>query len=296
MRVSQTNGATPFYAFAGGGYAVSVRRATEIYVQMWRTSSALSDAPRLVVDWGDGVRDNIHCGPCRLSHTYEREAVFTVTVTLDDRAGGLTRRTFAFDTRAIAQPTPTPTVSPTPCTASAFVSNLDTTSTNSTFETSTSAALPTQGWTVVSGSAQVWDLGGGSGALLGGTAYGNYEVQYDTGIAIRANNTYTLTLDIGYMAGLAGGVSTYRFQIGTLNGTTFTGLGSPVTGTALYPGASMNGSVFAVTGAQQVFTASSVVSGDRLAVRMAQTFSSGTGSDFLGFDNVRLQSQGCIVP
>ena len=132
--------------------------------------------------------------------------------------------------------------------------------------------------------------------MLGTTSYGNYEVQYDTGAAIRANTTYTLSFDIGYMAGLAGGNSGYRFQIGTLNGATFTPLGSAVSGTAPYAGG-MNFGTFSVTGAQQVFATGSTVSGDRLAVRFAQTSSLGSPfSDYFGFDNVKLQARGCIVP
>ena len=295
VRVAQTN-EPAFYAFAAFSYAIKVRRETEVYVQMWSSSSPLGDAPRLVIDWGDGGSDNIHCGPCRSSHTYEREAAHLVTVTLDDRVGGVTRRSFTLDTRPPADPTPTPSASPTPCSNTAFVGNLDGASNSSRFEHGGDLDLPALGWTNVSGAAQAWDLAA-NGAMLGTTAYGNYEVEHDTGVAIRANTTYTLTLDAGYMAGLAGGNSGYRLQIGTLNGTTFTPLGSAVTGTAPYAGASMSGGTFAVTGAQQVFAAGSTVSGDRLAVRLAQTSSVGSPfSDFFGFDNMRLQAQGCIVP
>lgn len=296
VRVAQAN-EPAFYAFAANSYAVRVRRETEVYVQMWSSSSPLGDAPRLVIDWGDGGSDNIHCGPCRLSHAYEREAAHLVTVTLDDRVGGVTRRSFTLDTRPPVNPTPGPSASPTPCATTAFVGNLDGTSNSSRFEHGGDLDLPALGWTNVSGAAQAWDLAA-NGAVLGTTDYGNYEVQYDTGIAVRANTTYTLTLDVGYMAGWTGGNSGYRFEIGTLNGTTFTPLGSAVTGTVPYPGGSMSDTAFLVTVGPQVLVAGSTVSGDRLAVRFAQTSSLGTplSSNYFGFDNVRLQAQGCIVP
>ena len=290
VRVAPASGAA-FYAFSGGSYAVAARRETEVYVQIWSSSSPLSEPPRLVVEWGDGERDNIHCGPCRLSHTYDREATQVVTVSLDDRAGGVTRRSFTLDTRPPLSPAP----SPTSCSNTAFVGSLDGASNSSIFEHGTDLSLPALGWANVSGAGRAWDLVA-NGAMFGTTAYGNYEVQYDTGVAIRANTTYTLTLDIGYMAGTSGGNSGYRFQIGTLNGATFTPLGTAVTGNAPYVGG-MNGSVFSVPGAQQVLAAGSSVSGDRLAVRFAQTSSLGNPfSDFFGFDNVRLQAKGCVVP
>lgn len=292
VRLAQT-GEPAFYAFAGAGYLIKARRETEVYVQMWSSSSPLADPPRLVIEWGDGTRDNIHCGPCRLSHSYEREASHVVTLSLDDRAGGVTRRSFTLDTRPPVTP---PEPSPTPCTATtAFVGGLNGVNYRSTFEHGTEEPLPALGWTNVTGTARAWDLAS-NGALFGTTAYGNYEVQYDTRVAIRANTTYTLTLDIGYMAALTGGNSNYGFQIGTLNGATFTPLGSAVTGAAPYVGG-MNGGVFSVTDAQQVFAAGSSVSGDRLAIRFAQTSSLGSPfSDHFGFDNVTLEARGCVVP
>jgi hypothetical protein len=296
VRVAPAN-ESAFYAFAGGSYAIKVRREAEVYVQIWSSSSPLGDAPRLVVAWGDGASDNIHCGPCRLSHTYEREAAHVVTVALDDRAGGVTRRTFTLDTRAPVDPTPAPTTLPTPCPTTAFVGNLDGTSNSSRFENASDLPFPSLGWTNISGAARGWDLAT-NGALIGMTDYGNYEVQHDTGIAIRANTIYTLTVDVGYMAGWTGGNSGYRLQIGTLNGTTFTPLGSAVTGTLPYPGGSMNNPAFLVAATPQTFAAGSTVSGDRLAVRLAQTSSLGTSmsSNYFGFDNVKLQAQGCVVP
>lgn len=292
VRVAQTN-QPGFYAFAGSSYAIEASRETEVYIQIWSSSTPLATPPRLVIEWGDGERDNIHCGPCRLSHTYSREAAHLVTVSLDDRAGGVTRRSFTLDTRLPVVP---PSASPTPCSTTAFVGGLDGASNSSRFEHGSAFALPALGWTNVSGAAQAWDLAS-NGAMIGATTFGNYEVQYDTGVAIRANTTYTVSFDIGYMAGTAGGNSGYRFQIGTLNGTTFTPLGSAVSGTAPYAGASMSSGIFSIAGAQQVFAAGSTVSGDRLAVRFAQTSSLGSPfSDYFGFDNVTLQARGCVVP
>jgi len=69
----------------------------ELWIE-WTSPVPLATAPRLVVDWGDGVLDNIHCGPCKLEHTY-RPGQYLVNVLMDDRVGGTTRRSFSFATR-----------------------------------------------------------------------------------------------------------------------------------------------------------------------------------------------------
>lgn len=100
VRVGQTDGVPAFYAFAGGTYTVKPNREVEIYVQIWTSNPAVTTVPRLIVDWGVGEPDNIHCGPCRLSRTYQTEGRYTVTVTMDDRVGGVTRRTFTLNVSA----------------------------------------------------------------------------------------------------------------------------------------------------------------------------------------------------
>ena len=287
VRVAQTDGVPAFYASADGVYVVRPEREIEIYIQIW-TSSPTVDRPRLIVEWGDGERDNIHCGPCRLSRTYRTEGVYRVTVTMDDRVGGRTRRTFTLDVRK---------PSTGACTiVSSFIGNLNGVSTNSTFETGTVVALPSQGWTNVLDTGLVYDGAGGNGALVHTISgpYANYQVQHDTAVALQPSTTYTLHFDMGYLAGLTGGNSGYSFQLGALNGGIFTGLGSAVTGNAPYAGNLTAGSVSAQT--NQVFVTGGSVPIGSLAVRWAQTSSLGGGtSDFFGFDNVTLLATRCVA-
>lgn len=80
------------------------------------------------------------------------------------------------------------------------IGGLDLVSPSSTFETNgtVSNPLPFYGWTNVSGSARVFDWSITlNGAMIGTTPYGNYEVQYITGVAVQPNTTYTLSVDVG---------------------------------------------------------------------------------------------------
>lgn len=98
VRIAQTNGVPAFYANAGGEYSVWPDLEVEIYIQIWKSDTLLAEAPRLIVDWGLGggfeERDRVHCGPCKLAHIYRAEGRHAVTVTMDDRAGGVTSRMF----------------------------------------------------------------------------------------------------------------------------------------------------------------------------------------------------------
>lgn len=175
-----------------------------------------------------------------------------------------------------------------------FIGGLNGATASSNFEIGTVQLLPSQGWANVSGFARVFDGAGGNGAIIHGTnGFSNYEVQYDTGVAIQPNTSYDLSLDMGFIAGIAGGNASYSFQLGTLNGGIFTGLGSPETGIVTYAG-NLNSGV--VSGSdQQIFVSGSSVSGDNLAVRWAQLINPGP-SDFFGFDNVILQATAVPEP
>lgn len=96
VRVAQTDGVAAFYAHPGGEYTVRLGHDVEIYVQIWTSNPAVQN-PRLIVDWGNGVRENIGCGSCRLSRAYLTEGKFKVTVTLDDRVSSFTTRTFTLN-------------------------------------------------------------------------------------------------------------------------------------------------------------------------------------------------------
>jgi hypothetical protein len=169
-----------------------------------------------------------------------------------------------------------------------FIGGLNGVSNSSRFDPGVNQALPAQGWVNISGTAQVFDGAGGNGAMIHlNNGFANYTVQYDTGVAIQPSTTYTLSLNMGFIAGISGGSANYSFQLGTLNGGIFTGLGSPETGTVNYLG---NLSLGVVSGSdQQVFVSGGSVSGDNLAVRWAQTLNPGP-SDFFGFDDVTLSA------
>lgn len=92
---------------------ITVAPGTEVTLwAVWTAASALTTPPRIAVNWGAGEidsPDHIHCGPCLLKHLYRAAGRRTVTVTLDDRAGGTTSRTFFIDVAAA------PEVADDPC-------------------------------------------------------------------------------------------------------------------------------------------------------------------------------------
>lgn len=81
-----------FYAEPGGTYRVNPSTPVEFWVE-WTSSSPLSVPPRLAIDWGFSEADNIHCGPCRLDKSLP-PGRHQITIRMDDRVGGVTRRTF----------------------------------------------------------------------------------------------------------------------------------------------------------------------------------------------------------
>jgi len=98
VRVAPAGG-TRFYANPGGVYRIDPGVPVELWVE-WRSTQTLSTVPRLIINWGFTEPDNIHCGPCLLNKTFP-EGLHTVTVTLDDRIAGTTKRTFQIDTRPL---------------------------------------------------------------------------------------------------------------------------------------------------------------------------------------------------
>jgi hypothetical protein len=179
-------------------------------------------------------------------------------------------------------------LSAVPLQAQFFVDALDGASNSSTFQTGTIDPLPSSGWFNVSGAARIYG-DAPNGALIGTTPYDNYTVQFDTSTPIQPDTTYTFTVEMGYFAALADGDSTYSFQLGTVNGGVFTGLGTPATGNVPYAGNMSTG----ITGGQvsQMFTTGGTVSGDFLAVQWSHTSALGGGtSDHFGFDNATLSA------
>lgn len=102
-------GVNPFYANPSGLYRISPGVAASFWVE-WRSDVALASPPRLAIHWGFAEADNISCGACLLTKTFP-VGLHTVTVLLDDRVGGVTRRTFQIDTRpAPVEETAAPTI------------------------------------------------------------------------------------------------------------------------------------------------------------------------------------------
>jgi hypothetical protein len=147
------------------------------------------------------------------------------------------------------------------------------------------------GWTDVAGAARFFEAGG-DGSMIGTTPYDNYTVRYNpaTPVALLPDTQYSLTFNMGYVAGLAGGDSGYEFSIGTMVGGIYTPLASR-SGTSPYPGNmhSVSSEVDVVT--LTYATGGSVAAGD-LAIQWAQTSTNGVPgtSDFFGFNLVTLDA------
>ncbi len=165
--------------------------------------------------------------------------------------------------------------------AETSVAPLDGGTNSSTFETSNEQSLPALGWSNVSGAARVFDLAT-NGALIGTTPYDNYEVQHATSTAVAANTHYRVRVKMGFFAGLGGATAGYRLELGTVNGGVFSQIGT-TTGSVSYAGYIGSGT-FSGNAVLDVNTGATV-SGDALAVRWAQTSTTGAGtSDFFGID------------
>jgi regulation of enolase protein 1 (concanavalin A-like superfamily) len=170
-----------------------------------------------------------------------------------------------------------------------FIAGLDGSSPASIFETGATVALPQSGWTNIAGSARIFDTAALNGTIIGTSAFGTFTVQYTPpqAVALLPDTKYTLHFDMGFVAGNTGGTADYSFQLGTLTGDVFTGLGSPVTGTLLRLGNSASG-IFSGSAEQEYNTGSSPPAGN-LVVRWSLLGYNGN-SDYFGFDNVTLNA------
>lgn len=88
-----------FYAEPGGVYRVNPGTPVEFWIE-WTSPSPLETAPRLAIDWGFSEADNIHCGPCRLDKSLP-PGIHQITIRMDDRVGGVTRRTFTINSEFV---------------------------------------------------------------------------------------------------------------------------------------------------------------------------------------------------
>ncbi len=81
-----------FYAEPGGTYRVNPGAPVEFWVE-WTSSTPLATPPRLAMDWDFSESDNINCGSCVINKVFPAGRR-VVTIRMDDRVGGLTKRTF----------------------------------------------------------------------------------------------------------------------------------------------------------------------------------------------------------
>ena len=147
------------------------------------------------------------------------------------------------------------------------------------------------GWTDVLGSARFFEAGG-DGSMIGTAPYDNYTVRYNpaTPVTLLPNTQYSLTFNMGYVAGLAGGNSGYDFSIGTVIAGIYTPL-SNRSGTSPYVG-----NMHSVSSAVDTVTLTYATGGSspagNLAIQWAQTSTNGVPntSDFFGFNLVTLDA------
>jgi hypothetical protein len=174
-----------------------------------------------------------------------------------------------------------------------YVGNLNGSSVDSTFEQGTLGQFYSPSiynWTVVSGNPEAFTytnsiMTGGSG---GGDNLAAYDLRYVfASTPLAANSTYTLSFDVGYAAGAqATGQATYRFDLGTWNGGTFTSLQSRQ-GVAVMNGSDDAGPSNSTTYFLNYTTGASPGS-DSLYVEFAQIGANPGLPDYMSFDNVQL--------
>lgn len=187
--------------------------------------------------------------------------------------------------------------------AQTYVGNLNGTHISSTFTTSTDGdnALSNFGWTSFSGaSARIFGQTGGTtnDVLIAGAGqnYANYGVQFDTGVALLPNTTYTVTYLVGYVSAGTLASNNFTAQLGTWNGSTFNSLASSaatVNRTAnTMSGASIGADVANSIAVTFMYTTpASGLSADPIMFRWEQTNSAIQTfgqDDFFGIDNVTI--------
>ena len=176
----------------------------------------------------------------------------------------------------------------------AFIAGLDGAGNASTFSGQGITPLGASGllgWSNVIGSAQFFEAGG-DGSMIGTTPYDNYTVRYNpvTPLPLAPNTQYSLTVNMGYVAGIAGGDSAYDFSLGTMIGGVYTPVKNQ-TGTTPYPG-NMHSVSSAVNSVTLTYTTGASVPTGNLAIQWAQTGTNGVPatSDFFGFNKVTLDA------
>ncbi len=174
--------------------------------------------------------------------------------------------------------------------AQTYVGNLNGSAVDSTFEQGTLGNFysPTlYNWTVVSGAPEAFTYN--NSIMTGGSDdFAAYDLRYVfASTSLAADSTYTLSFNIGYAAGAqATGQATYRFDLGTWNGGTFTSL-QHQQGVA-----TMNGNIDANAANSTTYfltyTTGTNPGTDPIYVEFAQIGSNPGLPDYMSFDNVRL--------
>jgi MYXO-CTERM domain-containing protein len=182
----------------------------------------------------------------------------------------------------------------------AFIAGLDGVENASTFSGQGVTELGAGGllgWSNVAATARFFEAGG-DGSMIGTTPYGNYTVRYNplTTLSFQPNTQYSLTFNMGYVAGQTGGSSGYDFSIGTFTGGVYTPLQS-ASGLSLYVG-NMHSTSTAVDAVTLTYTTGTGVPAGDLAIQWAQTSTNGVpnSSDFFGFNKVTLDAAAVPEP
>lgn len=183
----------------------------------------------------------------------------------------------------------------------AAIAGLDGISERSTFENQGITALGPAGllgWTNVTGEARFFDAGGDGSLIHNSSPYGNYSVQYNPQdpIPFLPNTQYSLTFNMGYVAGISGGLSGYEFSLGSVSSGVYT----PVSFSAgIIPHiGNMHSNGAESTPVTLSYTTGAVAPGGTLALQWAQTQSTAVAgsSDFFGFNHVTLDATAVPEP
>lgn len=173
-----------------------------------------------------------------------------------------------------------------------FIAGLDGISPSSTFEHQSVVNLPIYGWSVLEGSARIYDNAQNNGAVIANAPYEPFRVQYipQPFVPPQPHTRYTLHFDMGFVAGNTGGSAEYSIELGTVTGGVFTPFTEARTGFITHAG-NLHSNI--ISGSDElVFETGDTVSGETLAVRwsLLSYDLSGGNSDFFGFDNVTLDA------
>jgi hypothetical protein len=190
--------------------------------------------------------------------------------------------------------------------AQTYIGNLDGSSNNSTFTTSTdgTSSLTAFGWTTFSGLPRVFGQTGGTtnDVVIGNNPFDDYSLIYYTGITPVANTTYTLNFLTGFVSGGASGSAMWTASVGDWDGVMLNNFTPTSTNQGTIDRSS--GPTFAASfGADAnqsqlvtvTFFSGASPGSDQLYVLLIASGSSSTpGSDFFGFDNVTLSTPSAV--